>query len=90
MNVKKFVRNGLAGAMIAVVPLSASVAATRPGAAVPMAGSSAVAAQNDDDDDDGVFGIAWPALAVIAATIALAIFIALDDDGDGSGQLSRG
>jgi len=74
--------------MIAVVPLSASVAATRPGAAVPMAGSSAVAAQNDDDD--GAFGIAWPALVVIGLTIALAIWIAIDDDGDGRGQLSRG
>ena len=88
MKVTKFVRNGLAGAMIAVVPLSASVAATRPGAAVPMAGS-AVAAQ-DDYDDDGAFGIAWPALAVIALTLAVAIWIALDDDGDGRGSLSRG
>ncbi len=92
MKVTKFVRNGLAGAMIAVVPLSASVAATRPGATVPMAGSSAVAAQDydNDDDDDGAFGIWWPALAVIALTIAVAIWIALDDDGDGRGQLSRG
>ena len=90
MKVTKFVRNGLAGAMIAVVPLSASVAATRPGAAVPMAGSSAVAAQDDDDDNGGMFGIAWPALAVIALTIAVAIYIALDDDGDGNGSLSRG
>ncbi len=89
MKVTKFVRNSLAGAMIAVVPLSASVAATRPGAAVPMAGSSAVAAQ-DDDYDGGMWGIAWPALAVIALTIAVAIYIALDDDGDGSGSLSRG
>lgn len=87
MKVSKIVRNGLVGAMIAVVPVSASVAATRPSAAVPMAGS-AIAAQ--DDDDDGVWGIAWPALAVIVLTIAVAIWIMVDDDGDGDGSLSRG
>ncbi|WP_310467818.1 hypothetical protein [Sphingomonas sp.] len=87
MKVSKIVRNGMAGALIAFLPLTASVAATRPSAAVPVAGSTAIAAQSDED---GAFGISWPALAVIVLTLAVAIWILLDDDGDGEGSLSRG
>lgn len=76
----------MAGALIAFLPLTASVAATRPSAAVPVAGSSAIAAQSDD----GAFGVSWPALAVILLTLAVAVWIALDSDGDGHGSLSRG
>lgn len=86
MKVSKIVRNGMAGALIAFLPLTATVAATRPSAAVPVASSSAIAAQ----DDDGAFGISWPALAVILLTLGVAIWILLDDDGDGEGSLSRG
>ncbi|MEO5973247.1 MAG: hypothetical protein ABIP91_07795 [Sphingomicrobium sp.] len=74
--------------MIAFLPLTATVAATRPSAAIPVAGST-LAAQSDDDDD-GAFGVSWPALAVILLTLAVAVWILIDDDGDGDGSLSRG
>lgn len=87
MKVMKIVRNGLAGALIASVPLSASMAATRPSAAIPVASSAVVAVQ---DDGNGGYGIAWPAVAVIAITAIVALWIILDDDGDGDSSLSRG
>lgn len=90
MKVMKIVRNGVAGALIASVPLSASLAATRPNAAVPVAGSTAVAAQVYDDDRRGVGGIAWPAVAVMVAALLLAIYLAVDDDDDGEGAITRG
>ena len=82
----QILRNGVAAALIAVLPVSTSVAATRPNAAVPAAGSTAVAAQ---DDYNGT-GVAWPALAVIALTLAVALWIILDDDEEGEGDLSPG
>ena len=87
MKIEKVIRNGLAGALIAALPVSTTAAAVRPNAAVPTAGSTAVTAQ--DDVDDG-FGVAWPALAVIALTLAVAIWIILDDDEEGEGDLSPG
>jgi hypothetical protein len=84
----KILRNGVAGAMIASVPLSASVAATRPSAAVPVTGSTAVAAQVYDTERRG--GISWAAVAVIALAAAVALWIALDDDDDGEVALTRG
>ena len=87
MNVGKVLRNSVAGALIAAMPISASVAAVRPNAAVPTAGSTAVTAQYDDDRGPGV---AWAALAVIALTVIVAIWIAVDDDSDGEGSISFG
>ena len=87
VNVAKVFRNSVAGALIAAMPISASVAAVRPNAAVPTAGTTAVTAQVDDDAGPGV---AWAALAVIALTVIVAIWIAVDDDSDGEGAISFG
>ena len=89
MNVSKMFRNSIAGAIIAAMPVSATVAAVRPNAAVPTAGATAVTAAQYDDRD-GAMGVSWAALAVIAITIAVAIYFAVDDDGDGEGQISFG
>lgn len=83
----KILRNGIAGAMLASVPLTATMAATRPNAAIPAASSAAVVAQSDDDDDGGV---SFLALAAIGVAAAVAIWLILDDDDDGEGALSPG
>lgn len=88
MNVSKVIRNSVAGVLIAAMPVATTVAAVRPNAAVPTAGSTAVTAQYQDDD--GGFGVAWAALAVIALTIIVAIWIAVDDDDEGEGSISFG
>lgn len=82
----KILRNGIAGAMLASLPLTATVAATRPNAAIPTASSAAVVAQYDDDDG----GVSWLALAAIGLAAAVALWIILDDDDDGEGALSPG
>ena len=87
MNLGKLLRNGVAGIVIAAVPVSTSFAATRPNAAVPTAGSSAVAAQYDSSGKD--MG-AWPAYAIIIAAILLAIYLATKGDDDGEGSFSAG
>ena len=87
MNVSKVIRNSVAGVLIAAMPVSTTVAAVRPNAAVPAAGSTAVVAQSDDD---GAMGVSWAALAVIALTVIVAIWIAVDDDEDGQGSISFG
>lgn len=89
MKLKRILRNGVAGVLIAAVPVSTAIAATRPNAAVPVAGSTAVAAQVVDDRYDRRAGIAWPAVAVVAAALLVALWIVLDDDDDGEGALSR-
>ena len=89
MKLTKILRTGVAGVLIASVPVSASVAATRPGTAVPVSSSTAIAAAQIDDGYDRGSGIAWPAVAVIAAALALAVWIAVDDDDDGEGAVSR-
>lgn len=81
----KAFRNGVAGSLIALVPATASFAETRPNAAVPMAGSAAVAAQYSDDDD----GSPWLAFAAIGLAVVVAAWILLSDDDDGEGALSR-
>lgn len=86
MKIGKMIRNGVAGLLIAAVPVSSSFAATRPSAAVPTAGSSAVTAQYDDN---GKFMDAWPAIAIVVAAILLAIWIA-SKDGDSDGNFSQG
>ena len=87
MSLSKVFRNALAGAVIAAVPVSTTVAAVRPNAAVPTAGATAVTAQGEYESG---FGVSWAAVAVIALTLIVAIWIAVDDDGDGEGSLSRG
>jgi hypothetical protein len=77
-------RNGIAGTLIAVVPVTAGLAVTRPSAAVPMAGSAAVAAQYDDDA-----GTPWLALGAIGLALVVAAWILLDGDDDGEGAISR-
>ena len=87
MNVSKVIRNSVAGVLIAAMPVSTTVAAVRPNAAVPTAGATAVTAQAGDEAG---FGVAWAALAVIALAIIVAIWIAVDDDSDGEGSISFG
>jgi len=86
---RTFVRNLVAGACIAAMPISttAAAAATRPNAAVPAAGSTAVAAQSGAEAG---FGVSWAALAVVAAAIIAAIWISVSDDSDGEGSVSLG
>jgi hypothetical protein len=85
--VTKFVRNGVAGALIAAMPVSTTAAAVRPNAAVPTAGSTAVTAQGVEE---GAVVFPWLPIGIIVLTIALALYIAADKNGDGSGSLSRG
>lgn len=86
MSLGKMIRNGVAGAIIAAVPITSSVAAVRPNAAVPTASSTAVAAQYDGNSTwDG----AWIPLGIIVATILVGIWI-VSDDHDGHGDLSFG
>ena len=85
MKLVKVLRNGVAGALIAALPVTGSLGATRPNEAVPVAASSAaVTAQYDDDDD----GISWLALAAIGVALGVAIWLLLDDDDDGEGAIS--
>lgn len=89
MKLSRIVRNSVAGALIAATPISATVGAVRPSAAVPTAGSTAVTAQAGYEDDDG-FAVPWIAVGVVAVAIAVMLWIAVDDDGDGEGSLSQG
>lgn len=89
MSVTKVLRNSMAAALIAVVPVSTTVAAVRPNAAVPTAGSTAVAAQ-DRVDAPYFGGAAWAALAVIALALIVAIWISVEENDDGEGAFSRG
>ena len=77
----------IAAVLIAAMPVSSTLAAVRPNAAVPTAGATAVIAQ---DGDEAGFGVAWAALAVIALAVVVAIWIAVDDDSDGQGSISFG
>ena len=89
MNLLKIMRNGLIGSLIAVVPAASTVAATRPNAAVPMAGSTstaATAAQGYDDDD----GISWLVWAGIGVAVVIALILLLDNDDDDDDSVSDG
>lgn len=74
----------------AAVPVSATPSTANPWLALSAmttssssAAAAAAAAQDYDDDDDGVGFPPLPVLAVILATIGVAIYIlASDDDGD--------
>jgi hypothetical protein len=83
----KTVRNGVAGALIAAMPVSTTVAAVRPSAAVPTAGSTAVTAQGVEE---GVAAFPWLPIGIVIATLVLAIVVATKKGGNGSGSLSRG
>ena len=89
MKLTKLLRNGVAGALIACMPVTATLAATRPNAAVPMAGSAATTAAQYDDGSQGG-GISWIALAAIGLAVGVAIFLILDKDDKGEGSLSQG
>lgn len=82
------IRNGAAGAIIAALPISTSVAAVRPNAAVPAASSTAVAAQYDNGN--AAWAGAWVPLGIIVATLLVGIWIASQDDHHGHGDLSFG
>lgn len=84
----KVLRNATAGALMALTPLSATVAAVRPNAAVPAAASTATVAQ--DNEPLGISSGAWLPIAIIVAALALGIYIATTGDDDGQGSISRG
>jgi hypothetical protein len=87
VKLNKMLRNAVAGTLIACVPLSASVAATRPNAAVPMAASQAV---TSDYDANGQASMPWLPLAAIGLALVVAIVIVAGKGGNGHGSLSRG
>ena len=87
MKLSKILRNAVAGSLIACVPVSVTVAATRPNAAVPMASAQAVAGQYDAN---GEAGIPWVPLIAIGIAAIVAIVIIAGHNGKGSGALSRG
>jgi hypothetical protein len=89
VSVLKVLRNSVAGVLIAVTPVSMTLASVRPNAAVPTAGSTAVVAQ-DPADAPYIGGAAWAAIAVIAVTLVVAIWISVGKDKDGEGTFSRG
>lgn len=85
MSALKFIRNGVAGALIAAMPITSTVAAVRPNAAVPTAGSTAVTAQGQSATN-----IAWLPFGIIIATLSLGLYIAsTKGKGHASGALSR-
>lgn len=84
-------RNALAGAIIAAIPVTSTIAAVRPNAAVPTAASTAVSAQvysDYDRDDDGI-AAGWPVLLFGAAMGVLVVILMLEDDDDDR-SLTRG
>ena len=81
MQLTKILRNGIAGALIAAVPVTSSIAATRPNAAVPMSSSAAAtSAAAEDLGGDASYG--WIGLAIGVIGIALFALLVLDNDDD--------
>jgi hypothetical protein len=79
----RVVRNAVAAALISTIPVSTTVAAVRPNAAVPVAGSTAVAAQGTVyDDRRGGFAETWPIWLFAAGMAILVAIEVLDDDDD--------
>lgn len=87
MKLSKILRMGAAAVLAVSVPLSASVAATRPNAAVPVAGAAA-AVQGSSNSTRASAPIL--PIAVIVATLLVGLYFALDSDKDGKGAFSRG
>ena len=81
MKLTKILRNGIAGALIAAVPVTSSIAATRPNAAVPMS-SSAAATSAAAQDFGGDESYGWLGLALGVAAIAIFALLVLDNDDD--------
>ncbi|MEO5772678.1 MAG: hypothetical protein ABIQ32_00990 [Sphingomicrobium sp.] len=81
----KIFRNAIAGALIAMTPISATYAAVRPGAAVPAAAATSAA----QPEAYGVRSTPWLPLGIILATVLLAIYLASSKNHDGHGTLSR-
>jgi hypothetical protein len=87
VNAAKFIRNSVAGALIAVMPVSGTFAAVRPNSAVPTAGSTAIAAQGESS----AAALPWLPIGIIVATLTLGLYIAASKSGGkASGALSRG
>ena len=85
----KLVRNGMAGALIALLPVTSSIAATRPSAAVPMASSAASSAAMAEDGY-GDHSINWVAIGLGVAAIAIFALLVLDNDDDDDEAVSGG
>ena len=86
------IRNALVGAIIAAVPVTSTIAAVRPNAAVPTAGSTAVAAQVYDTNYDNrrnAFAEGWPVLLFGAAMGVLVVIMMLEDDDNEDMSLTR-
>ena len=88
MKLTRILRNGTAALLIAAVPVTSSIAATRPNAAVPMAGSAVSTAAYDDDGHDESIG--WIGLAAGVLLIGLFALLVLGDDDDDEDELSPG
>jgi hypothetical protein len=84
----RLIRNALAGAIIAAVPVTSTLAAVRPSAAVPMVTSVAVAAQDPVVERRSNIAAGLPVLA-FAAAMAVLIIIQLTEDDD-EVSLTRG
>lgn len=69
----KILRNGMVGTLIALLPVTSSLAATRPNEAVPMAASTASSAAFADNDGD--HSVSW--IAIGLGVVAVAIFAVL-------------
>jgi hypothetical protein len=86
VNVLKLIRNGVAGALITAMPITSTVAAVRPNAAVPTAGSVGISAQGES-----AASVPWLPIGIIVATLTLGIYIAATKSkGHATGALSRG
>jgi hypothetical protein len=78
----RVIRNAAAAALIAAIPVSMTVASVRPSAAVPVAGSTAVAAQVMNDDRRGGLASTWPIWLFGAGMLVLVLIEIIDDDDD--------
>lgn len=85
----KILRNGIAGALIALIPVTSSIAATRPSAAVPMASSAASSAAMAEDGY-GDHSINWVAIGLGVAAIAIFALLVLDSDSNDGDSVSSG
>lgn len=80
MKLTQILRNGMIGTLIAMVPVTTSLAATRPNAAVPMSSSAATSVAMADNQDD--HEISWVAIGLGVLAIAIFAVLVLDKDND--------
>ena len=84
MKLTQILRNGMIGTLIALVPVTQGLAATRPNAAVPMASSAASSvAVADDYDSDHSYN--WVAIGLGVLAIAIFAVLVLDEDSTSNG-----